>query len=163
MADDMTPDEEAQIREAWDRLALAGHGGWSVTNLRPFIAAADEAVAAYTTKVTEQRDHFSTGSQRGDQTGKGRYDLVPREVIDRYAKLLERGAVAYGDNNWRLGQPYSRVISSMLRHAYQAAAGMTDEDHLAAVIFNAGALITYQEMIAADLLPAELDDLPKAA
>jgi hypothetical protein len=117
----------------------------------------------YETKVTEVRDQFATGSQRGDQTGKGRYDLVPREVVDRYAKLLERGALAYGDNNWRLGQPFSRVVSSMLRHAFQAAAGLDDEDHLAAVVFNAGALITYQEMIARGELPAELDDLPRQA
>jgi hypothetical protein len=114
----------------------------------------------FTTKVTESRDEFSTGSVRGDQSGKGRYDLLPREAIHRLAQLYERGAEAYGDNNWRLGQPFSRVASSMLRHAFQAANGDTDEDHLAAVMFNAAALATYEELIRAGKLPAELDDRP---
>ena len=116
-------------------------------------------MAEFTTNTTAERDTFTTGSVRGDRTGKGRYDLLPREAIHRYAQLLERGATAYGDNNWRLGQPFSRVMDSLLRHAFQAAAGMTDEDHLAAVIFNAAALITYQEMIARGELPADLNDL----
>lgn len=113
----------------------------------------------FETRVTEGRDTFATGSVRGSQSGKGRYDLLPRDAIHRVAQLYERGADEYGDNNWRLGQNFSRVMSSLLRHAFQAAAGMDDEDHLAAVIFNAAALITYQEMIARGELPADLNDL----
>lgn len=115
----------------------------------------------FETKDSGQRRQFATGSQRDSADGKGRYDLIPREAIHRYAQLLERGAAKYDAHNWEKGQPFSAVMSSMLRHAFQAAAGMTDEDHLAAVIFNAAALITFQERIAAGLLPADLDDLPR--
>lgn len=116
----------------------------------------------FVTKSSGERQEFSTGSRRDTQAGKGRYDLLPPEAIRRYAQLLERGAARYGDRNWELGQPFSRVISSMLRHAFQAAAGHDDEDHLAAVMFNAAALITMQERIAAGALPAELNDLAAA-
>lgn len=118
-------------------------------------------MSEFETIAPEERAHFATGSQRGAQTGKGRYDLLPREGIHRLAQLYERGADVYGDRNWEMGQPFTRVLSSMLRHAFQAAAGMTDEDHLAAVAWNALALITFEERIAAGLLPAELDDRPK--
>ena len=113
----------------------------------------------FVTNTTEQTDTFATGSIRGDRTGKGRYDLLPREAIHRLACLYERGGRAYGDRNWEQGQPFSRVMDSLLRHAFQASAGMTDEDHLAAVMWNAAALITFQERVAAGDLPAELDDI----
>ena len=38
--------------------------------------------------------------------------------------------------------------------------GKRDEDHLAAIMFNAMALIHYEEMIERGLLPAELNDMP---
>lgn len=113
----------------------------------------------FVTTDSGQRVDFDTGSRRDSQDGKGRYDLLPPEAIRRYAQLLERGAAKYGDKNWELGQPFSRVVSSMLRHAFQAAAGQNDEDHLAAVMFNAAALITFQERIASGDLPVELNDL----
>jgi len=117
----------------------------------------------FDTRTTPERESFSTGSVRGDRTGKGRYDLLPREAIHRLAQLYERGAEHYGDRNWERGQPLSRILDSMLRHAFQAAAGLTDEDHLAAVMWNAAAAITIRERIAAGLLPADLDDLPQGA
>lgn len=120
-------------------------------------------MAQYVTKDSGDRVEFDTGSRRDSQDGKGRFDLLPIEAVTRWAQLLERGAAKYGENNWQLGQPYSRVRSSMLRHAMQAAAGHTDEDHLAAVIFNAAALITFEERIARGELPASLDDTASAA
>ena len=38
--------------------------------------------------------------------------------------------------------------------------GKRDEDHLAAIMFNAMALIHYEEMIEHGRLPAELNDMP---
>ena len=114
---------------------------------------------SFVTNTTEITDTFATGSIRGDRTGKGRYDLLPREAIHRLAQLYERGSRAYGDRNWEQGQPFSRVMDSLLRHAFQASAGMTDEDHLAAVAWNAFALMTFCERITAGELPADLDDL----
>jgi hypothetical protein len=117
----------------------------------------------YETRDSGQRRAFTTGSQRDDATGKGRYDLLPREAIHRLAQLYERGAAKYDPRNWEKGQPLSVVTNSMLRHAFQAAAGLDDEDHLAAVAWNAFAAITILERIAAGTLPAELDDLPRQA
>lgn len=113
----------------------------------------------FVTKDSGARRQFTTGSQRDTATGKGRYDLLPREAIHRLAQLYERGAEKYDPRNWEKGQPFSEVASSMLRHAFQAAAGMDDEDHLAAVMWNAAALITFQERIARGELPADLNDL----
>lgn len=122
--------------------------------------AATQGNVTFITKDSGERDSFATGMVRDAGAGKGRYDLLPREAVHRVAQLLERGADKYEARNWELGQPFSRAICSMLRHAFQAAAGMTDEDHLAAVVFNAMAVMTYQDRIARGELPAELDDLP---
>ncbi|MEY2434765.1 MAG: hypothetical protein QOC92_4490 [Acidimicrobiaceae bacterium] len=113
----------------------------------------------FVTKDSGVRKEFATGSRRDSEAGKGRFDLLPIEAIRRYAQLLERGAEKYEAHNWELGQDFSRVFSSMLRHAFQAAAGETDEDHLSAVLFNAAALITFEERIARGELPPELNDM----
>lgn len=116
----------------------------------------------FTTKDSGAREEFETGSVRDTEEGKGRYDLLPREAIHRLAGLYERGAAKYGDRNWEKGQQYSRMFSSLLRHAFQAKEGMTDEDHLAAVAWNAFALITTMERVARGELPASLNDMPWA-
>jgi hypothetical protein len=116
---------------------------------------------SYETKDSGQREVFDTGMQRDSQESKGRFDLVPFEALLRLAQLYERGAVKYDANNWRKGQPFSRAANSMLRHANEAVAGYSDEDHLAAVVFNAMALMSYQEMIKRGELDESLNDLPK--
>lgn len=118
---------------------------------------------SFITKDSGARRDFETGSRRDDATGKGRYDLLPIEGIHRLAQMYERGAAKYDDRNWEKGQPLSVFANSMLRHAFQAAAGMEDEDHLAAVAWNALGLLTIQDRIRRGLLPAELDDLPRLA
>jgi hypothetical protein len=133
------------------------------TDSGPFCDRCAPFATGYKTKDSGARRSWDTGSQRDDATGKGRYDLLPREAIHRLAQLYERGAAKYDDRNWEKGQPLSVIANSMLRHAFQAAAGLEDEDHLAAVAWNAFALITIRERIAAGTLPAELDDLPRAA
>jgi hypothetical protein len=50
-------------------------------------------------------------------------------------------------------------MASLLRHAFAYLEGKRDEDHAAAVMWNAAALIHYEEQIAQGLLPAELDDI----
>jgi len=116
----------------------------------------------FVTKDSGERESFAmTGAQRDSRTGKGRFDLIPGDALTRLAQLYERGAAKYEARNWEKGMPMSRMIDSMLRHAFQASAGDADEDHLAAVIFNAMGVMAYQERIKRGLLPAELDDLPK--
>lgn len=114
----------------------------------------------FITKDSGERRPFDTGAHRDVATGKGRYDLLPPEGIKRLAQLFERGAEKYDDRNWEKGIPLSVYADSMLRHAFQAAAGQEDEDHLAAVAWNALCMATTQQRIREGLLPAELDDLP---
>lgn len=122
--------------------------------------ARNGSVNLFSTKDSGQRQEFTTGSVRDTRDGKGRYDLLPLHGVRRLAQLYERGADKYGDRNWEKGQPLSRYADSMLRHAFQAAAGYDDEDHWAAVAWNALAVIDHQERIAIGELPAALSDLP---
>ncbi len=116
----------------------------------------------FITKDSGEREVFASGMVRDVRTGKGRWDLIPMEGMARVAGLYERGAVKYGPRNWEKGSELSRYMDSLLRHAFQASAGMTDEDHLAGVAWNALAIMDHQAKIARGELPSELDDLPNA-
>ena len=54
------------------------------------------------------------------------------------------GAKKYGDHTWKLGQPASRFFSSLERHTKAFAKGDTSEDHLAAIAWNAFALMHFE-------------------
>jgi len=56
--------------------------------------------------------------------------------------------------------PFSRCVASLKRHLMKFQQGLKDEDHLAAIMFNAMALIHYEEMIERGVLPASLNDMP---
>lgn len=91
------------------------------------------------------RTEFSTGAVRDMHEGKGRFDLIPPEMMFRLAKLYEAGSKKYGDRNWEKGIPVSSCLDSAERHLYCYKAGMTDEDHLAAVIFNVAAIMHFEK------------------
>lgn len=111
-------------------------------------------------KDSGQRRESSTGSVRDRAEGKGRYDLITPIGLHRLAVHYENGARKYGDRNWERGQPVSWYIDSGIRHFFKYLAGKRDEDHLAAVAWNAlGAIHTIEE-VAAGRLPAEMDDVP---
>lgn len=116
---------------------------------------------AVVTKFTAYKETFDTGMVRGVSAGKGRPDLRQVRALRRLDQLSERGAVTagYGPRNWEKGGKFSRFIQSMLRHAEQAAAGCNDEDHLAAVVWNALCMMEFQERGRA----AELDDRPSCS
>ena len=57
------------------------------------------------------------------------------------------GAAKYAERNWEIGMPFSRCVASLKRHVMKYQQGKRDEDHLAAIMFNAMALIHYEEMI----------------
>lgn len=142
----------------------------------------------FTTKDSGERQRFATGAQRDVQTGKGRYDRIPPQLIDNLAQALEgplgedrnvllglalipmrpllrlaalygRGAAKYGPSNWLKGIPLSRIFDSMARHANRFKAMLHDEDHLAAVAWNAFALIETEQLAIDGKLPKELLDL----
>lgn len=107
----------------------------------------------FITKDSGQRQEFPSGMVRDTQDGKPRFDLIPVESLHRLADLYARGAEKYGDNNWVKGQPFSRAYASLFRHLIQWREGDKSEDHIAAVAWNAFALMYYEEKM------PELNDL----
>lgn len=107
----------------------------------------------FITKDSGKRQNFDSGMVRDTQEGKPRYDLIPTEGLHRLADLYARGAAKYDENNWKKGQPYSRVYASLFRHLMQWREGDRSEDHMAAVAWNAMAIMFYEEKM------PELDDL----
>lgn len=114
----------------------------------------------YTTEDSGKRRGFKTGAVRDVNEEKGRYELISPIMIERLAKLLQRGAVKYASRNWEKGMPLSVYMDSGMRHLFKFLEGHRDEDHLIAAIWNLQALLHIEEMINRGLLPKELYDLP---
>lgn len=110
----------------------------------------------FTTKDSGDRRTFDTGAQRDQAAGKGRYDLLVWDMIQRDAELLERGAIKYGDNNWQKGMPLRAFIDSAFRHLSQLARGDRSEDHAAAVRWNVAALEWTLDQVRRGFLPVSL-------
>jgi hypothetical protein len=96
-------------------------------------------------KDSGAREEFDTGSRRDTQEGKPRYSLVPTSPMFRLAMHYTNGAKKYGDHNWTLGQPAGRFLDSLERHVIAFKEGKTDEDHLAAIAWNAFALMHFED------------------
>lgn len=150
----------------------------------------------FITKDSGGRRETETGSKRDSRVGKGRFDLIPWDILEalwlhrcvnfehpfrhmnwnnaegfnpsnlfwslamlllkeadpsseerskeaifsyaliRIAGLYERGAVKYGDDNWKKGQPPSWYEDSCKRHVCLYLSGHRDEDHGAAAMWN---------------------------
>jgi hypothetical protein len=91
-------------------------------------------------------------------------------AMSRVARHFANGRVKYrperrdGERvpieNWRRGMDTARTMESLLRHAFAYLEGQRDEDHLAAVVFNALVIIETEEMVRRELLPPTLLTLP---
>lgn len=99
---------------------------------------------AFVTLDSGQRERFGSGARRDTQVGKPRYDLMPPGPLRRVAELYARGAAKYDDHNWAKGMPTSRALASLMRHLYAGVEGESQEDHWAAVVFNAFAIMHFQ-------------------
>ena len=106
-------------------------------------------------KDSGARREFPTGAVRDMAGGKERPDLISPFALMRVGRWMAMGARKYGDRNWEKGIPYSVFYASLMRHLLKWAMGWRDEDHLAAVIFNAQAIMHFEETER-----AELDDMP---
>lgn len=98
-------------------------------------------------------------SGRKEDTGKLRYDLIPVDPLEKLAYVYTIGAKKYGDNNWRSGIAYSRIIAALMRHLEAWRAGRTvdpdDGQHpLASVAWCALTLMEYENT------RPEFDDRP---
>ena len=98
----------------------------------------------YVTKDSGERELLGSGAVRDVQTGKPRYDCIPTGPLKRLAELYARGAEKYSDFNWHKGMPTQRAMASMLRHAEAYRGGDRSEDHLAAVCWNAMAIMEFE-------------------
>jgi len=114
----------------------------------------------YKMKDSGERSEFETGAVRDGSIGKGRYDLISPIALHRLATWSENGALKYEDRNWEKGIPVSRYIDSLIRHLMKIQCGLEDEDHCAAVLWNAQGLLHTIEAIKQGLLPKELDNRP---
>jgi hypothetical protein len=74
-------------------------------------------------------------------SGKVPMHYVPLDMLQGLARVLEDGAVKYGNDNWRLGAPATEQIDSLLRHLSKLQSGeVLDEEstlpHVDHMIFN---------------------------
>ena len=102
---------------------------------------------------------FNSGSERDDQLMKGRYDLIPSNVVKRLAQHYENGARKYAARNWEKGQQLSQYYNSAMRHLLAIGDADVSEDHAAAVLWNVAAIIHHVDAIINGQLPRELDDI----
>lgn len=114
----------------------------------------------YKTAETPKKEVFSSGAQRNDPAGKGKYVLVTPLALRRLAGVYERGANVHGVRNWEKGLHLSRFLDSAIRHIYQHIEGDRSEDHLAQAAWNIFGAIHTEEMVERGLLPEDLNDLP---
>jgi len=89
-------------------------------------------------------------------------DKLRPDLISPFAEERQGHGLRMGPSTLNgIGRKGCRSRAAWLRSSamlYQQ--GRRDEDHLAAIMFNAMALIHYEEMIERGLLPAELNDMP---
>lgn len=82
-------------------------------------------------------------------TGKLRFDLIPPECTKELARVYTIGANKYGDDNWRQGMEWKRIVGALERHLNAWKLGerydQTDgQEHLASVAWCAFSLLYYQ-------------------
>ena len=108
-----------------------------------------------------EKREFSTGANKQAASGKGTPVLVPGDAILEVAKHFEGGVPIYGARNWEKGLPLSEILNSLERHLQQEKMGLTDEPHARALVWNALVYLATKLRIEKELLPADLDDMPK--
>lgn len=142
----------AGMRESMDRTfnATPAFVGDSLVE----VSLDSEEFARWETKDSGVRAEYQSGMVRDSQEGKPRFDLISplevpyeKQLLTRWASLMARGAVKYGDRNWEKGngtEELERARASAFRHFLQWYFGEVDEDHAAAVLFNIQAAIFFE-------------------
>jgi hypothetical protein len=106
-------------------------------------------------KDSGERSTYSSGAQRDNSSGKGRFDLIPFQALMRLARHYEAGAKKYSDRNWEKGMNISRYADAAMRHLVKYIAGFNDEDHLAAVAWNVFSIMHHENKL------PDFQDLPE--
>ncbi len=99
---------------------------------------------------------------REGDTEKARVDGISPYAMHRLGMLFTRGGIKYKDfRNWEKGMPTTRYIGAIIRHVYKYLARDTTEDHLAAVMWNAAALMHHEAVgTTSGKTFADIDDRP---
>lgn len=58
---------------------------------------------------------------------KPQYDLIPLEILEEVARVLQFGSERYGKNNWQNGIEIRRLISATCRHLFAFQSGQTND------------------------------------
>lgn len=106
---------------------------------------------AFVVKDSGVREEYANGFVRDTEDGKPDYtrllaieglELLPVEMLERWAAHMVKGAEKYGTDNWRKATgeiPRARFLRSLCRHLVQYIKGDRSEDHASAIMFNVSA------------------------
>lgn len=117
-------------------------------------------------KDSGDRTKYPSGAVRDKRVGKGMYSLIPSHALERIAQHYEAGRVKYSDagnprmaeENWKKGMFLVDFYDSIKRHLEKWKMGLYDEDHLAALCWNALNLMETERRIRAGIYDTELDN-----
>lgn len=103
----------------------------------------------YKTKDSGKRQDYKSGMRRDVTDNKPDFYLCltdlpyEKQLLTRWASLMERGATKYGRRNWQLAnseEELERFKASAFRHFIQWITNAdNEEDHASAVLFNINA------------------------
>lgn len=92
--------------------------------------------------------------------GKLPYHLLPRELLEGVASVLDFGAKKYAPRNWELGMDWSRPYSALQRHMWAWWNGEnTDPETGKSHLWHAGCCIAF--LMAYEQRGVGKDDRPK--
>lgn len=88
---------------------------------------------------------------------KPRFELLSSIALEEISKVMGFGAKKYGDNNWRGGFKYTRLISAALRHIYAYLKGES-KDPETGLSHAAHAACCLMFLLEFEVTKPELDD-----
>lgn len=99
---------------------------------------------------------FKTEGKKFDGD-KVRVDLLSVIAMEEIAKVMTFGAKKYGDNNWRKGIGWTRVLGALLRHTFAFIRGEnTDPETGLSHLAHAGCCVMF--LLEYERTHPELDD-----
>lgn len=91
---------------------------------------------------------YEGGSFRDRPIGKGLFYAIPPNALRRLGQRYEYGHLKYGNTEaFKDGLPISTCIDSIYRHLLAYIEGDNTEDHMAALAWNAFAVMLYEEKL----------------
>lgn len=95
--------------------------------------------------ASKEPEILDSPTYKRDHTERARFDLIPMDILERLALIYGEGAAKYGDDNWKIGCPWSDTLNHALKHLKQWRDGDRSEDQLAKVIWGFVTLAYYDQ------------------